>query len=108
MSESRLTGGQTDEENNMLPLKTYLSRTRSLVFPKNTTSKNGEKIVLVMGNPSADLDSLISAVTTSYFYDLKSNSNQSNSRTYIPILNLPSVRSSDLWRLRPEFGVALR
>lgn len=27
---------------------------------------------------------------------------------YVPILNLPSVRAKELWRLRPEFGVALR
>jgi exopolyphosphatase len=33
---------------------------------------------------------------------------KSKSRIYVPILNLPGVRANELWRLRPEFGVALR
>ncbi|KAK4940723.1 Exopolyphosphatase [Elasticomyces elasticus] len=62
-----------------------------------------------MGNPSADLDSFISAVVLSYFYNLKAQPKSTRTTPqYIPILNLPSVRSSELWRLRPEFGVAMR
>jgi len=74
-----------------------------------------------MGNPSADLDSFISAVVLSYFYNLRTEtqhkSGSGSGRTtdaprtiskYYPILNLPTIRSSDLWRLRPEFGVAMR
>ncbi|KAL2437005.1 hypothetical protein ABEF95_015920 [Exophiala dermatitidis] len=71
-----------------------------------------DKLVLVMGNPSADLDSFISAVVLSYFYNSKpsdsSKSKRDTSTRYVPVLNLPTVRSRDLWRLRPEFGVALR
>lgn len=60
---------------------------------------------LVTGNASCDLDSLISAVLYAYFH---SASNQAPSRTYVPLLNLPSVPATDLWRLRPEFGTALK
>jgi exopolyphosphatase len=89
---------------------------RSLAFPNSASGatakplngNHGKKSVLVTGNPSADLDSFISAVTTSYFYNLKSNSKHSRNKTFIPILDLPSVTASDLWRLRPEFGVAIR
>jgi exopolyphosphatase len=92
-------------------LRTYLSRIRSLVFSSNvgSTRIGHENSVLVLGNPSADLDSFISAVTTSYFYNLKSsNSKHAKQKTYIPILNLPTVKATELWRLRPEFGVAIR
>ncbi|KIW68626.1 hypothetical protein PV04_04560 [Phialophora macrospora] len=110
MSEHHPAERGPDEPHSMPLLRTYLSRIRSLVFPGNVGSARvgHENSVLVMGNPSADLDSFISAVTTSYFYNLKSNSAHAKQRTYIPILNLPSVSSADLWRLRPEFGVAIR
>ncbi|EXJ60545.1 hypothetical protein A1O7_04698 [Cladophialophora yegresii CBS 114405] len=112
MSQDRPAESGPDEDDSMPLLRTYLSRIRSRVLSKDASSAsavNGmSKSVLVMGNPSADLDSFISAVTTSYFYNLQSNSKHANGRTYIPILNLPSVKSVELLRLRPEFGVALR
>lgn len=95
-----------EEEAEMLSLRAYLSRIKSLAL--HGSQKLEQRPVLVMGNPSADLDSFISAVVTSYFYNLKRNTKQSGNRTYIPILNLPSVRADELWRLRPEFGVAIR
>ncbi|KAI1615189.1 exopolyphosphatase [Exophiala viscosa] len=100
----------------MPTLSSYLSRVRSAVCRHSSslgspkTNRTGQKTTLVMGNPSADLDSFISAVVFSYFYNLKAqqNSARTTTPTYIPILNLPTVRSSELWRLRPEYGVALR
>lgn len=59
-----------------------------------------------MGNQSADLDSMISAIVYSYFFsriDAKSNR-----RCYVPVVNLPDVPSGpELRRLRPEFASAL-
>ncbi|KAJ9618065.1 Exopolyphosphatase [Knufia peltigerae] len=73
------------------------------------TGRQGS-VTLVMGNPSADLDSIISAIVLSYFYNNNNNTTKDTRRRrmYVPILNLPFVRSKELWRLRPEFGVALR
>ncbi|ETI24613.1 hypothetical protein G647_03982 [Cladophialophora carrionii CBS 160.54] len=112
MSQRHLAESGPDEDNSMPLLRTYLSQIRSRVLSTDASSASAvhgkSNSVLVMGNPSADLDSFISAVTTSYFYNLQSNSKHAKGRTYIPILNLPSVKATELWRLRPEFGVAIR
>lgn len=119
-----------DTKEVMPTLSTYLPRIRRAVassaLKSSQASSNANSIdaakgrtTLVMGNPSADLDSFISAVVLSYFYNSRSprkgdgaNENQTNdrskSRIFVPILNLPGVRANELWRLRPEFGVALR
>lgn len=62
--------------------------------------------MVVLGNTSADLDSFISALVFAYFYTKKANN--SSQKVYVPLLNLTDVPSSDLWRLRPEYGTALR
>ncbi|KAF7596587.1 Exopolyphosphatase [Aspergillus hancockii] len=60
-----------------------------------------EAPVYVIGNPSADLDSIISAVIYSYAAN-------NTGRHYIPLINLPTVPSGpELRRLRPEFVKAL-
>lgn len=60
-----------------------------------------EAPVYVIGNPSADLDSIISALVYSYFAN-------TTSRRHVPLLNLPNVASGpELRRLRPEFVKAL-
>ncbi|KAE8364150.1 hypothetical protein BDV27DRAFT_172548 [Aspergillus caelatus] len=60
-----------------------------------------EAPVYVIGNPSADLDSIISAITYSYFAN-------NTDRHHVPLINLPNVPSgSELRRLRPEFVKAL-
>lgn len=116
----------------MPPLSNYLSRLRGAVFPHSSGLKrsltaqrgppqpNNKNITLVMGNPSADLDSFISAVVLSYFYNHSQSriaagaikhvesSASAPSTLFVPILNLPAVRSEQLWRQRPEFGVALK
>lgn len=105
-----------DDSKEMPSLTSYLSRVRGIAFGNATPTRhfNGrdEKITLVMGNPSADLDSFISAVVVSYFFNLRSSKTTHTERrprvTYVPILNLPTVRANELWRLRPEFGVAVR
>lgn len=61
----------------------------------------GESPIYVIGNSSADLDSMVCAVLYSYF------ANRS-SRRHIPLINLPKVPSgAELRRLRPEFVKAL-
>ncbi|RMZ91487.1 hypothetical protein DV736_g1263, partial [Chaetothyriales sp. CBS 134916] len=66
----------------------------------------------VIGNPSADLDSFVSAVVYSYFHN-HSEPQTKNAKTganivYIPLLNLPKTPASKLHRLRPEFDLAIR
>ena len=58
--------------------------------------------VYVLGNPSADLDSIISAILYSYFAHRRLPN--LSFRPHIPLLNLPVVPSGpELCRLRPEF-----
>jgi exopolyphosphatase len=59
---------------------------------------------IVLGNPSADLDSFIGAVVYAYFCSARSGDPK---RWFIPVLNLPTTPACDLWRLRPEFATAL-
>lgn len=132
MSEPAPPSESTESHESMPTLSSYFSLLRSAVFRHspalgssaavktstlnaNAAQQGTRATTLIMGNPSADLDSFISAVVLSYFYNLNTRHHLGGSTTttpttptYIPILNLPTVRSSDLWRLRPEFGVALR
>ncbi|OJD14955.1 hypothetical protein AJ78_04738 [Emergomyces pasteurianus Ep9510] len=73
--------------------------------------------IYVLGNPSADLDSIISAIIYSYFAtrvvsaDTESGrgGGENHLREYIPLIDLPDVRAGrELARLRPEFVTALR
>ncbi|ODH12571.1 hypothetical protein ACO22_08133, partial [Paracoccidioides brasiliensis] len=82
--------------------------------------------IYVLGNPSADLDSIISAIIYSYFAtrvvssastDASSSPSSSRNggkeksilRQYIPLIYLPDVHAGkELARLRPEFVTALR
>ena len=90
----------------MSSLLGFLSQARSVVFrPPHSRSKTFN-FTIVLGNPSADLDSFICAVLYSY-YHWRSSKN-ADFRFYVPLLNLPTTISSELWRLRPEFGTALR
>ncbi|KIX09659.1 uncharacterized protein Z518_00740 [Rhinocladiella mackenziei CBS 650.93] len=114
MTNSQSPNDCMDKENKMLSLTSYLSSMRNVIFRRtlnsttlSTPSDNGS-LTLVLGNPSADLDSFVSALTLSYFYNLRGNTGSSSKTLYVPILNLPAVRANDLWRLRPEFGVAAR
>lgn len=64
-----------------------------------------ESPIYVLGNPSADLDSIISSIVYSYY----ANNRRPNTtpRPHIPLINLPNVPSdSELYRLRPEFVTA--
>lgn len=65
--------------------------------------------IYVLGNPSADLDSIISAIVYAYFSTRECDSPANCLRQYIPVINLPDVPSGkELRRLRPEFATALR
>jgi exopolyphosphatase len=83
-------------------LARWLHLAREAVFSKSTE----KPLTIVLGNTSADLDSFISAVVFAYFHNRKLSS--TDRRIYVPLLNLADVPSSDLWRLRPEYGTALR
>ncbi|KAK2763040.1 Exopolyphosphatase [Arachnomyces sp. PD_36] len=62
----------------------------------------------VVGNPSADLDSIISAIVYAYF-STREYPDTGNTHQYIPVINLPDVPpGKELRRLRPEFATALR
>ncbi|KAL8689054.1 MAG: hypothetical protein Q9218_005191 [Villophora microphyllina] len=81
-------------------LRAFLSHAKSCLA---TAVKTAEKVTLVVGNESADLDSLTSSILYAY---LRSLSPPQNAFTpiYVPLLNIPAA---DI-RLRPEFEVVLR
>lgn len=69
--------------------------------------KLAEPPIYVLGNPSADLDSIVSAII--YSYCANNRLPKAKPRLHIPLLNLPNVPSgSELFRLRPEFVTALQ
>lgn len=88
------------------PLLQFLIKARSTLLHLSNSSPS-PPFTLVLGNPSCDLDSFISATVYSFFHS-RFNRHSQSSHLYIPILNLPTTPSSELWRLRPEFGTALR
>lgn len=65
-----------------------------------------EPPIYVLGNPSADLDSIISAIV--YSYCANNRLPTTTPRPHIPLLNLANVPAGpELYRLRPEFVTAL-
>lgn len=70
------------------------------------TGALSEPPIYVVGNPSADLDSIISAIV--YSYCASNRLPSTTPRPHVPLLNLPNVPAgSELYRLRPEFVTAL-
>ncbi|KAL3450195.1 hypothetical protein BJX65DRAFT_271587 [Aspergillus insuetus] len=66
-----------------------------------------ESPIYVIGNPSADLDSIISALVYSYFAN--NQVPRDYPRPHVPVINLDNVLAgSELRRLRPEFVKALQ
>ncbi|EAW14765.1 putative exopolyphosphatase [Aspergillus clavatus NRRL 1] len=67
-----------------------------------SSSPRSETPIYVIGNPSADLDSIISAIVYSYF--AHNRVPLDCPRPHIPLVNLTNVPSGpELRRLRPEF-----
>lgn len=106
-----------------LGLVSYLDLLRDSAFtPAHTWIGTPPKLTMVMGNPSADLDSMVSAVVFAYFQNSgvrggspmygvrQKHDREDRSRTlYMSLINMPRTSSQkDLQRLRPELGVALR
>lgn len=86
----------------------FLKETRRIHhrFLSGTSPPATSTPVYVLGNPSADLDSIISAILYSYFAHRRVCN--LSFRPHIPILNLPAVAAGpELCRLRPEFVKAL-
>ncbi|KAL4820602.1 hypothetical protein BDW67DRAFT_152746 [Aspergillus spinulosporus] len=66
-----------------------------------------ESPIYVIGNPSADLDSIISALVYSYFANNRVP--RDYPRPHVPVINLDNVSAGpELGRLRPEFVKALQ
>ncbi|KAL4869255.1 hypothetical protein BDV12DRAFT_168168 [Aspergillus spectabilis] len=66
-----------------------------------------ESPIYVIGNPSADLDSIISALVYSYF--AHNRVPRDSPRPHVPVINLDNVPAgTELHRLRPEFIKALQ
>lgn len=83
----------------------FLKHARSHFLPIIRNGIATQSPIFVLGNQSADLDSIISAILYSYFF---SRSTDSEKRGYVPLVNLPDVPSGpELRRLRPEFASAL-
>lgn len=98
--EMRLPGFSLGQD-----LTSYLAQIRKVVFSQTQQ----RHVTLVLGNPSCDLDSFICAFTLAYFYNSRPNATKHHKAPiYVPVLNLPYIETGDLWRLRPEFGVAIR
>ena len=89
------------------PLSSFLYAARGYLRGSNAITPLGTSFTIVLGNPSADLDSFISAVVYAYF-NTEFARKGSPKRLFLPLLNLPSTPAHDLWRLRPEFGTALK
>ncbi|KAL4983028.1 hypothetical protein BDW68DRAFT_43275 [Aspergillus falconensis] len=66
-----------------------------------------ESPIYVIGNPSADLDSIISALVYSYFANNRVP--RDYPRPHVPLINLDNIFAGpELGRLRPEFVKALQ
>lgn len=107
------------------PLQFLKQTAQSAVLPPpGRTTPAALQRVYVLGNPSADLDSIISAIVYSYFAsfagtDCCTSAAETTTKTagnatshvtqqYIPVINLPDVATGkELQRLRPEFVTAL-
>jgi exopolyphosphatase len=89
-------------------LSAFLSSARAACLRgSSNTTHTWTSFTIVLGNPSADLDSFISAVVYAYFCSA-SLQREDHKRLFIPLLNLPTTSACDLWRLRPEFGTVLK
>ena len=76
-------------------LRAFLSHAKRSLYP---VIESSQRITLVVGNESADLDSLTSSILYAYIRSLAPPKN-AFTPLYIPLLNIPS---RDI-RLRPEF-----
>ena len=85
-------------------LAAYLRSIKTFVLHAN--QRTTKDVTVVIGNPSCDLDSFVSATILSYFCNVKAR--PGDTKLYVPVLNMPKTLSGELWRLRPEFGKALR
>ncbi|CRG87407.1 hypothetical protein PISL3812_04424 [Talaromyces islandicus] len=76
-------------------------RTSTTAAAASSLSPITKSPIFVLGNQSADLDSIISAILYSYFFSRAGN------RAHVPLVNLLDVPSgTELRRLRPEFACA--
>ncbi|KAI9760527.1 MAG: hypothetical protein M4579_001612 [Chaenotheca gracillima] len=74
-------------------LRSFLSHAKSAL---RNAGKSSEKVTIVTGNESADLDSLTASILYAY---IRSTSRRSPSKLYIPLTNIPAADVD----IRPEF-----
>ena len=91
-----------------LPLLQFLRQSRQLHLQHISGTWTAPVPIYVLGNTSADLDSMISAIVYSYFASGNPYHSSHGRRPHIPLVNLPEVPSGhELRRMRPEFVTAL-
>lgn len=93
-----------------MSLLSFLQRAKQTALTPHTTSSTKDAVpTFVIGNQSADLDSMVSAIIYAFSSAPTQPSDSSIPKTYAPIINLAKVPSGkELQRLRPEFCVAFR
>ncbi|KAJ5941579.1 hypothetical protein N7516_001747 [Penicillium verrucosum] len=88
-----------------MTLLQFLRQARQLHL-RFLSGAQSEPPIYVIGNPSADLDSIVSAII--YSYCANNRLPIKSPRPHIPLLNLPNFPAgTELYRLRPEFSAAL-
>ncbi|KAJ9244023.1 hypothetical protein DTO169E5_2011 [Paecilomyces variotii] len=94
------------DDSSRVGLLEFLRRSHALQAQYIAGHTSSSAPIHVLGNTSADLDSIISAITYSYFANGRVPSGKG--RPHVPLINLIDVPSgSELRRLRPEFVTAL-
>ena len=87
---------------NIQGLRDFLISTSTKLRSEGVSNENTQ-LNIVLGNESADLDSILSAILYAYYKQLKSNENEG---IYVPIVNVPqedlSLRKELLFLLKPS------
>ncbi|PQE17280.1 exopolyphosphatase protein [Rutstroemia sp. NJR-2017a BVV2] len=86
-----------------VPVSTFLSSAKASL---EIATQKGSPVTFVIGNESADLDSICSAVTLAYLRTFSPSSSSSSRTTYIPLSNLPRADLSLRTELQPVLSRA--
>ncbi|PQE26312.1 exopolyphosphatase protein [Rutstroemia sp. NJR-2017a BBW] len=86
-----------------VPVSAFLSSAKASL---EIATQKGSPVTFVIGNESADLDSICSAVTLAYLRTFFPSSSSSSCPTYIPLSNLPRADLSLRSELQPVLSRA--
>ncbi|KAJ1929051.1 Exopolyphosphatase [Tieghemiomyces parasiticus] len=98
---SQLTPRAGDLPNGLPSLVTFVSSLKGDLdaLASNIASTDGRRLVITMGNEAADLDSMVTAVTYSYWRHLADlQSGEALTTVYLPLINIPEQD----FAIRPE------